>query len=133
MSDENQEEVVEQITKTPKPTKNREKDPKKVAAGRKLAEYNRKAKEALAREEKRESEEATDVTNESRAWIPELSFSTVLALAGIGLTVVDLYLRIFTKKIEEQARNKFKDDEQSKIPAQPSKIPIPTTPKIGML
>ena len=35
-------------------TKKREKDPKKVAAGKKLAEYNKKAKEALAREMKRE-------------------------------------------------------------------------------
>ena len=37
-------------------SKKREKDPKKVAAGKKLAEYNKKAKEALAREMKREEE-----------------------------------------------------------------------------
>ena len=49
---------VEQITADPAPenkdTKKREKDPKKVAAGKKLAEYNKKAKDALAREMKRE-------------------------------------------------------------------------------
>ena len=41
-------EEVEQITKTPvTESVKKEKDPKKVAAGKKLAEYNRKAKEAL--------------------------------------------------------------------------------------
>ena len=57
MSDE----VVEQITIDPPPPKNKkavkEKDPKKVAAGKKLAEYNKRAKEALAREMKREARE----------------------------------------------------------------------------
>ena len=49
-----QEEAVEQITKTPPelqaPQLKKEKDPKKVAAGKKLAEYNKLAKEALKRE-----------------------------------------------------------------------------------
>ena len=41
----------EQITKpAPKVKPQREKDPKKVAAGKKLAEKNRKAKAALERE-----------------------------------------------------------------------------------
>lgn len=134
MSDENQE--VEQITKNPQPTKSKEKDPKKVAAGKKLAEYNRKAKEALAREIKRESEEPTDGgTNESRAWIPELSFTTVLSLVGIGFTAVDMYMRFYKKKEGELCKinNDFKEVEQSKRSTQPSKIPVATTPKIGML
>ena len=58
MSEQTEQRGVEQITADPKPenkdTKKREKDPKKVAAGKKLAEYNKKAKEALAREMKRE-------------------------------------------------------------------------------
>ena len=49
----------EQITKVPEPVRNitnekvnklKNKDPKKVAAGKKLAEYNKKAKDALGRE-----------------------------------------------------------------------------------
>ena len=49
---ENQE---EQITKpAPKVKPQKEKDPKKVAAGKKLAEKNRQAKAALERELKRE-------------------------------------------------------------------------------
>jgi len=133
MSDENQE--VEQITKQPQLTKSKEKDPKKVAAGKKLAEYNRRAKEALAREIKREAEtspeEPTDGgTSESRAWIPELSFTTVLSLVGIGFTVLDMYMRFYKKKEGEQSKN---NSEQSKTSTQPSKIPVATTPKIGML
>ena len=54
-------EAVEQITREPpkevNSSKNKEKDPKKVAAGKKLAEYNKKAKEALARETKRNAEQ----------------------------------------------------------------------------
>ena len=55
----------EQITKVPEPVRNitnekvnklKNKDPKKVAAGKKLAEYNKKAKDALAREMKREAD-----------------------------------------------------------------------------
>ena len=47
----------EQITKpTPKVKPQREKDPKKVAAGKKLAEKNRQAKAALECEVKRERE-----------------------------------------------------------------------------
>ena len=45
----------EQITKpAPKVKPQKEKDPKKVAAGKKLAEKNRQAKAALEREIKRE-------------------------------------------------------------------------------
>ena len=46
----------EQITKVPdaKPA-SKNKDPKKVAAGKKLAEYNKKVKDALAREMKRKA------------------------------------------------------------------------------
>ncbi|EDO40112.1 predicted protein [Nematostella vectensis] len=94
--------VVEQITKDPLPRKKsaaKEKDPRKVAAGKKLAEYNRKAKEALAREMKREAEtdpeENTEVKGphpKAEAWVPELSFTTVLSIVGIGFTAVDLFM-----------------------------------------
>ena len=64
------------------------KDPKKVAAGNKLAEYNKKEKEALAREIKREAEssakaEAED-SGEISEWLPSLQLSIVLTVAGIG-------------------------------------------------
>ena len=148
MSDE----VVEQITKDPLPEKKsvaKEKDPKKVAAGKKLAEYNRKAKEALAREMKREAEmspgETTQAekqgssllaTPQSQAWIPELSFTTVLSLVGIGFTAVDMFMRYYKNRVVDLSQVPTHVPESFKEPP-PSKIPIPqatkSTPKIGML
>lgn len=148
MSDE----VVEQITKDPLPEKKsaaKEKDPKKVAAGKKLAEYNRKAKEALAREMKREAETsstrsgstATGETTqaETQAWIPELSFTTVLSLVGIGFTAVDMFMRYYKNRVVDLSQVPTHVPEAFKEPP-PSKIPIPQTasrasasPKIGML
>ena len=90
----------EQITKVPEPVRNmtnekvnkiKTKDPKKVAAGKKLAEYNKKAKDALAREMKREADPEDK-------WLPELSFTTVLTVVGIGLTAADLFFRFYRSK-----------------------------------
>ena len=121
---------VEQITREPIKeevisSKNKTKDPKKVAAGKKLAEYNKKAKEALAREMKREQkinrEENTESEyNQEKPWLPELSFTTVLSIVGIGFTAFDMFMRYYKKD-----------------PKEPENIPIPqpTTQitKIGMI
>ena len=95
MSDDN-----EQITKVPdaKPT-TKNKDPKKVAAGKKLAEYNKKEKDALAQEMKREA----DTEDSGASWLPELSFSTVLTVVGIGLTAIDLFFRFYISKAEKDS------------------------------
>ena len=93
MSDDND----EQITKVPEPVnKLKTKDPKKVAAGKKLAELNKKPKDALAREMKREAD------SEDK-WLPELSFSTVLTVTGIGLTATDLFFRFYRSKKEKDS------------------------------
>ena len=61
----------EQITKpSPKVKPQREKDPKKVAAGKKLAEKNRQAKAALERELKREIAEREQENENSAGWLP---------------------------------------------------------------
>ena len=88
MSDDNN----EQITKVPdaKPA-SRTKDPKKVAAGKNLAELKKKAKDALAREMKLEADPEDK-------WLPELSFSTVLTVVGIGFTAADLFFRFYRSK-----------------------------------
>ena len=93
MSDDNN----EQITKVPdaKPA-SKTKDPKKVAAGKKLAELNKNAKDALAREMKREPDPEDK-------WLPELSFSTVLTVVGIGLTAADLFFRFYRSKKEKDS------------------------------
>jgi len=73
---------VEQITKEPEEKVEKIKDPKKVAAGKRLAAANKKSKQALNEEQDNDS------------WIPEISFSTVVGLVGIGITAVDLYYRL---------------------------------------
>ena len=96
-------EEVEQITKTPvESVKTKEKDPKKVAAGKKLAEYNKRAKEALKekmkreaeKEEERETGESASAEQGSRrdGWIPEISFTTAISLVGIGLTAINMFM-----------------------------------------
>ena len=129
---------VEQITADPPPenkdSKKREKDPKKVAAGKKLAEYNKKAKEALAREMKREEEEGENenTVSESKSWLPELSFTTVLSVIGLGFTAFDLFMR-YKEKAREEYSNRIPDLSQVPQIPQPAKIPLHLTPKsLGM-
>ena len=77
----------------------KEKDPKKVAAGKKLAEKNRQAKAALEREIKREMAEKEKENENSAGWLPEMSFQTVLSLVGVVFTAFELYQR-FRPKIK---------------------------------
>ena len=125
-------EEVEQITKAPieSNVKTKEKDPKKVAAGKKLAEYNRRAKEALKekkrREAEKEEERETGESAISEGWIPEISFTTAISLVGIGLTAINLFM--------SYRKNTKVDPPLTEPPPaierpQPSKIPVP---KMGM-
>ena len=131
-SQEKVSEEVEEITKTPvQESKGKEKDPKKVAAGKKLAEYNR-AKEALKEKMKREAEKTPEMedreTVKTEPWIPELSFTTVISLFGIGLTAFDLFMR-FSKKDNKP------DPLPPRLPEPPSELPRPSkipVPKMGM-
>ena len=98
---ENQE---EQITKpAPKVKTQKEKDPKKVAAGKKLAEKNRQAKAALEREIKREIAEKEN--ENSAGWLPEMSFQTVLSLVGVAFTAFELYQRFRPKSSSGSAQS----------------------------
>ena len=88
----------EQITKpAPKVKPQKEKDPKKVAAGKKLAEKNRQAKAALEREIKREIAEKEKENENSAGWLPEMSFQTVLSIVGVAFTAFELYQRFRPK------------------------------------
>ena len=94
----------EQITKpAPKVKPHREKDPKKVAAGKKLAEKNRQAKAALEREIKREIAEKEKENENSAGWLPEMSFQTVLSIVGIAFTAFELY-QSFRPKVSSEGR-----------------------------
>ena len=129
-------EEVEQITKTPlqESVKTKEKDPKKVAAGKKLAEYNRKAKEALKekmkREAEKEEERETGESASARGWIPETSFTTAISLVGIGLTAINMFMSYKTTKVPcEPPRVKLPESPAIAKPQPPpaiaSKIPVP--------
>ena len=96
----------EQITKpAPKVKPQKEKDPKKVAAGKKLAEKNRKAKEALEREIKREIAEKEKENENSAGWLPEMSFQTVLTIVGIAFSAFEMYKRFRPKSSSGSDKN----------------------------
>ena len=136
----------EQITKpAPKVKPQREKDPKKVAAGKKLAEKNRKAKAALEREIKREIAEKEQENENSAGWLPEMSFQTVLSIVGIAFTAFELYQRFRPKASYVSAQNTISPREEPKHSEAPTRVaersvaPASETPrsavssKIGMV
>ena len=97
------------------------KDPKKVAVGKRLVELNKKAKDALAREMKREA----NSEDSGESWLPELSFSTVLTVVGIGVTAINLFFRFYTSKTEK--------DSYDLTPVHMVHVPPePAPPRIGM-
>ena len=97
----------EQITKpAPKVKPQKEKDPKKVAAGKKLAEKNRQAKAALEREIKREIAEKEKENENSAGWLPEMSFQTVLTIVGVAFSAFEMYKRFHPKSSSPRAEPK---------------------------
>jgi len=95
---------VEQITKEPEEKFEKIKDPKKVAAGKRLASANKKSKQALNEED------------DNSSWLPEISFSTIVGLVGIGITAVDLYYRLKpTAKYEPKLEPKEEPKQQKLI------------------
>ena len=105
----------EQITKpAPKVKPQREKDPKKVAAGKKLAEKNRQAKAALERELKREIAEKEQENENSAGWFPEMSFQTVLSIVGVAFPAFELYQRFRTKSSSGSAQSPISPREEPK-------------------
>ena len=139
---ENQE---EQITKpAPKVKPQKEKDPKKVAAGKKLAEKNRQAKAALEREIKREIAEKEQQDENSAGWLPEMSFQTVLSIVGVAFSAFEMYKRFRPKVSSPRAEPKQSGGEAGATAEQRSELgesqaPTSETPrsavssKIGMV
>ena len=127
--DENQNRLApqeEQITKpAPKAKPQREKDPKKVAAGKKLAEKNRQAKAALEREVKRECEiaERERENENSPGWLPEMSFQTVLSIVGIAFTAFELYQRFRQKESSGGVQSPISPRAKPKQSVAPSGAP----------
>ena len=110
----------EQITKpAPKVKPQKEKDPKKVAAGKKLAEKNRQAKAALEREIKREIAEKEKENENSEGWLPEMSFQTVLSLVCVAFTAFELYQRFRPKSISPRAEPKHSGGDRDAVGLSP--------------
>ena len=109
---ENQE---EQITKpAPKVKPQKEKDPKKVAAGKKLAEKNRQAKAALEREIKREIAEKEKENENSAGWLPEMSFQTVLSIVGVAFSAFEMYKRFRPKSSSGSVQSPISSSSRTK-------------------
>ena len=105
-------EQVEQITKAPSYTPKKGKDPKRVAAGMKLAESNKIMREEHARykaseearriseaqrasetPEPRETETETNDSSLSDGLLSQLSLTNVISLVGIGLTIYAIFFK----------------------------------------
>ena len=111
----------EQITKpAPKVKPQKEKDPKKVAAGKKLAEKNRQAKAALEREIKREIAEKEKENENSAGWLPEMSFQTVLAIVGVAFSAFEMYKSFRPKSSSGSAQNTISPRAEPKQSEAPS-------------
>ena len=110
MSDDSQK--VEQITKEPSEAPKREKDPKRVAAGKKLAEKNKQMREEHARYKALESQKVVEASpdletetggNVSGDLLSQLSLTNIISMVGIGLTI---YAIFFKKSGEKHAWQK---------------------------
>ena len=103
-------EQVEQITKVPSVAPKREKDPKRVAAGKKLAESNKIMREEHARYKAEEAQKRNDEslqihetpesleteTNDSSlsdGFLSQLTLGNVLSLLGVGLSIYALFFK----------------------------------------
>ena len=110
----------EQITKpAPKVKPQKEKDPKKVAAGKKLAEKNRQAKAALERKIKREIAEKEKENENSEGWLPEMSFQTVLSIVGVAFSAFELYKHFRPKSSSPRAEPKQSDSDRDAVGLSP--------------
>ena len=118
----------EQITKpAPKVKPQKEKDPKKVAAGKKLAEKNRQAKAALEREIKREIAEKEKENENSAGWLPEMSFQTVLSIVGVAFSAFEMYKRFHPKSSSPRAEPKQSGGDRESGEAAGAKLRAPTS------
>jgi len=90
---------VEQITKEPEEKFEKIKDPKRVAAGKRLAAANKKSKQALNEKEN------------NKSWLPDISFSTAVEIVGIGVAVVNLYYLLKPKEAKVAKLETIKEEE----------------------
>ena len=139
-------EQVEQITKVPSTPPQRVKDPKKVAAGKALQVRNREAREELLRYRAQEAERNKRMEHENEGYKAEreerlsvvdpdppngflsrISFSNILSLAGVGLTVYALFFKKEAKKKQVEWKAPVEIEERGH-----TFVPKQDRPKFGM-
>jgi len=105
---------AEQITKEPEEKIEKIKDPKRVAAGKRLAAANKKSKQMSNEKE------------DNSSWFPDINFSTAVGIVGISLTAIDLYFRFFQKEKKVEKYKPKLETIKEEEPQQQQKL-------IGML
>ena len=138
-------EQVEQITKAPSAAPIREKDPKRVAAGKALQVKNRimreehakyKAEEAERNKQMKQENERYKATEEERlsvedsgssgGFLSEITLTNILSLVGVGLTVYALFF-----KKEEKRQVVWKEPVETTF-VQQQEVKAKNRPKFGM-
>ena len=140
-------EQVEQITKVPSVAPKREKDPKRVAAGKKLAESNKLMREEHARYKAEEAQRVSEVsqqvheapesleteTNDSSlsdGFLSQLTLGNVLSLLGVGLSIYALFFKGETKA-NDTWRGAVETTLERPEPKQQPKEEVKPKPKPG--
>ena len=118
-------EQVEQITKVPSTAPTREKDPKRVAAGKKLAEKNKRMREENA--QYKAAEEETSDSHLSDGFLSQLTLGNVLSLLGVGLSIYALFF-----KGETKGKDTWKEPVETTFSRLEEKQPPKPKPKFGM-
>ena len=136
-------EQVEQITKVPSAPAPKEKDPKRVAAGKALQVKNRimreehakyKAEEAERNKQMRQEnkgykaaeEERLSVEDPTHGFLSEITLTNILSLVGVGLTIYALFF-----KGKDEKKVAWKEPvETTFVPQQETKTK--DRPKFGM-
>ena len=131
----------EQITKEPSVPAPKEKDPKRVAAGKALQVKNREAKEELLKYRTQEAERNKQMKQEneeykaaeeerlsvgdpdpSPGFLSEITLTNILSLVGVGLTVYALFFKKEAKQQvvwKEPVETTFESHEEKQPKAKP--------------
>ena len=129
-------EQSEQITKTPSNVPKREKDPKRVAAGKKLAKSNKRMKEEHAKYKALEAQRIPEATTETPATddglLSKLSFTNVISLVGIGLAVYNIYTRSKDNVPTNEKQVEWREPVATTCETPKMKQEMKPKPKFGM-
>ena len=147
-------EQVEQITKEPSTATIREKDPKRVAAGKALAVKNKqmreehakyKAMEAESNEKMRKENERYKASEEERhqsddsappdGFLSQLTLGNILSLLGVGLSIYALFFKGEVKIKDtwsEPVETTFERHEEKQPKGKTKAVENKPRPRFGM-